>query len=81
MALALVGRCRGLRRPVFGVMSKISRSSQNDLGQGPAFSGLGMDPKQMDVRGAGPPLLPTAKVPWPMLRMAVLDPNHPDQTC
>ena len=52
--IALVGRCRGLRRPVFGVMSrsaKISMSSQDDLGQGPACSALAMDPKQMEVRG------------------------------
>ena len=42
--IALVGRCRGLRRPVFGVMSKISMSSQDDLGQGPACSALAMDP-------------------------------------
>ena len=25
MVIALVGRCRGLQRPVFGVMSKISQ--------------------------------------------------------
>ena len=39
MVIALVGRCRGLQRPVFGVMSKISMSSQDDLDQGPACSG------------------------------------------
>ena len=52
--IALVGRSRGLRRPVFGVVSKISISSQDDLGQGPACSALAMDPKQMEVRGARP---------------------------
>ena len=52
--IALVGRCRGLRRPVFGVRSKISMSSQDDLGQGPACSALVMDPKQMEVRGLRP---------------------------
>ena len=35
--IALVGRCRGLRR-------QISMSSQDDLGQGPACSALAMDP-------------------------------------
>ena len=52
--IALVGRCRGLRRPVFGVMSKISMSSQDDLGQGPACSALAMDPEQMEVGGLRP---------------------------
>ena len=52
--IALVGLCRGLRRPVFGVMSKISMSSQDDLGQGPACLALAMDPKQMKVRGLRP---------------------------
>ena len=46
--IALVDLCRGLRRPVFGVMSKISISSQDDLGQGPACSALAKD------QGAGP---------------------------
>ena len=54
MVIALVGRCRGLRRPVFGVRSKISMSSQDDLAQGPACSALAMDPKQMEVRGLRP---------------------------
>ena len=54
MVIALVGRCRGLRRPVFGVRSKISMSNQDDLGQGPACSALAMDPKQMEVRGLRP---------------------------
>ena len=52
--IALVGHCRGLGRPVFGVMSKISMSSQDDLAQGPACSALVMDPKQMEIRGLRP---------------------------
>ena len=43
LVIALVGRCRGLLRPVFGVMSKISTSSQGDLGQGPACSAFFME--------------------------------------
>ena len=34
--------------------AKISMSSQDDLGQGPACSALAMDPKQMEVRGLRP---------------------------
>ena len=55
--IALVGRCRGLRRPVLGSCprsAKISMFSQDDLGQGPACSALAMDPKQMEVRGLRP---------------------------
>ena len=77
MVIALVSRCRGLRRPVLGVSSKISMSSRDDLGQGPACSALAMEPKQMEVRGLRP-LLPPAKGPLPMPSMLVLDPNHPD---
>ena len=43
-AVTLVARRRGLRRPVFGVMSNIGMSSQDDLGQGPACSALAIDP-------------------------------------
>ena len=53
MVMALVGRCRGLRRPVLGSCprsAKISMSSQDDLGQGAACSALAMYPKQMEVR-------------------------------
>ena len=53
MVIALVGRCRSLRRPVFGVMSKIGMSSQDDLGQGPACSALGME---VDSRFGGIPV-------------------------
>ena len=52
--IALVGRCRGLRRPVFGVMSKISMSSQDDFGQVPACSALAMETKQVGVKGLRP---------------------------
>ena len=34
--------------------AKISMSSQDDLGQGPACSALVMDPEQMEVRGLRP---------------------------
>ena len=50
MVIALVGRCRSLRRPVFEVMTMISRSakismfSQDDLGQGLACSASAVDP-------------------------------------
>ena len=36
--IALVGRCRGLHRPVFGIMSKTSQDQ----------------PEQMEVRGRSP---------------------------
>ena len=52
--IALVGRCRGLRRPVFRVSSKISMSSQDDFGQGSAGSTLAMEPMLLETRGKRP---------------------------
>ena len=50
--IALVGRCRGLRRS-----AKINMASQDGLGQGPACSALACLPVVEDPRGACPPCL------------------------
>ena len=72
--VAVVGRCRGLRRPVFGVRSKISMSSQDDLGQGPACSALAMDPQPLEARGRSP----LTSICLGSIANTEHAPNHPD---